>query len=169
MTLTHRGVGPSLVLLRPGTIDGTALSELYDRCGEHLFRLAHIMTGDTDTASSAVVRAFEQACTRSTLAPAGSQSWHELARLTYAAASREADSGRALRTRAACACARRCCMRAWSPEQRALLALTMYGDHDYREAARLIGLDPRWAAALVWGTLSACQEAPHQSATMPPC
>ncbi len=173
MALSYRGMGLSLSLLRPRTVDCAVASELYDSCGERLFRLAHLVTGDTAAASAAVVTAFELAYGGSTLVPSDRRAWHELARLTYAAC-REPDVSPPSRNHDTwpAEMAPVCCMRTWFPQQRALLALTMHGDHDYREAATLIGLEPRWAAALLRGTLGACEGA--QSARLathavPPC
>ncbi len=111
----------------------SAAGDAYDRHGAALFRLAHTLCGDTVQAEAAVSSAFHDAFAgRRDVAP-GSRPCHDLARLVYLACS----PGQP----APCAVA--------------LLALTMYGDHTYAEAAALLQVDAQVAAAMLRAALHA--------------
>ena len=111
------------LLALAGTGDRLAASELYNRYGVLLYALALMVTTRRSDAESAVVEGFRAAATA-----ANEQSHttlHVLARATFAACPPIA--GRAAQ---------------WA----ALLALTLYGAHTYREAAATLGIEPEDAA-----------------------
>lgn len=132
------------------------IGSLYDRHGaRNLFHLAYAVCGDIETAGSSVVHAFETAAKDPHFQVDGSRSAHDLARLTFDASIGHLDSrptptgpfqGPSETDDATPTSA---WFRSQDLEHRALLALTLFGDHTYREAAALLDLDPGNAAQML--------------------
>jgi hypothetical protein len=113
-----------------------------------LFRLAHVICGNVEMASSAVCQAFEAAFSDTHRHADRPPTSRDLARLTYLACTLTpllscAPSGTDVPG----------ALTPTEPQRRALLALTMYGDHTYREAATLLHIDPASAAQALRTTL----------------
>lgn len=135
-------------------------SELLEKYAATLFRLAWVTSGDCAIASSAVVRVLVAA----SLDPARMEPSRplraELSRLTIwaslapeAAADASSPGPRDVDVGADIGSDVEDVLRAIRPRERALIALTIFGDHTYREAAVVLGMAPETAAELLRDTL----------------
>ncbi len=138
-----------LSLLAPGDPDSMS-SNLFDEHGAALFRLAHMICRNVEMASCAVVQAFDAAFTDNLRTGKEPRIAHDLARLTYLACTltHPVPSDPTVQDQAAA-------ITTTEPQRRALLALTMHGDHTYAEAAALLYIDPDTAAQALRTTLLA--------------
>lgn len=96
-------------------------------CG--LFDLAYTICGSGTVAESAVLDAFQAACADSSSTDPAKRVSQELSRLVFLAC-RAAEEVIPAESRG-------------GDTRHALLGLTLYGEHTYAEAARLLGLEPR--------------------------
>lgn len=137
------------LLRRASGGDVAALSVLYDRHSAALFNLAYGVSGDLAAAGSAVHQAFGRVCADPSSTRSGTPLRRNLARLTFLASREAADhiqdeipkesvKGRCSSVRG---------------QERALLGLTMYGGHSYREAAELLLIDAGDAAEILRASL----------------
>jgi len=109
-----------------------AVASLYDTYGAALYRLAHIVVGDSGRAETAVCEGFRSARAHPLVGEAPEDAWRELVRLTLLAAWTMSGTGRT---------------------GAALLGLTLFGDHTYREAALLLDMEPDEAADVLRAAL----------------
>lgn len=126
------------LLERAGTGDVAAAAELYDRYGAALYALAISVTRRHGAAEQAVVDGFRAAAGAD--GEPGDRGWPLLARATLSA-----------------------CVTPETPPapSRCLLALTLLGDHNYREAAAILGIEPAQATRYLREALHA--QAPDSS------
>jgi hypothetical protein len=120
------------------------------RChGQALFALALVVCEDAETAESVVVRAILDACTPAELA-VGAVGRQELARYVYVLWQRRGAEAVSAGTRT-CADPEvpASTGAGLSSRQRSAIALALFGDHTYREAASLMGLAPPDVAELM--------------------
>jgi len=138
----------------------TYACQLVDHYSATLVRLAWVISGDCTIASSAVVKVIVAAAldharlepSRAMLFDLSRQTmWASLAAAddTWSPASWEEVAGADARD----------VLRSIDPRDRALVALTLFGDHTYREAATVLGLAPDVAADLLRDTLVAIGQA----------
>ncbi len=135
------------------------IGTMYDRHGTALYRLAYTICLSVEPASLAVVQAFHDATDDVALAGVGTARQrvrHVLARLTYRACQpwQPLRRGSELHDPAGTAVVSSPLL-PLDPQRRVLLALTLYGDHTYHEAALLLRMDPDTAAATLRQTLAA--------------
>ena len=132
------------------------IGDAYDEHGIALFRLAHAICRDDEMAAAAVVQAFHAAFADSSRTDRDARIFHDLVRLTYlacmdayAAPNGPADEG----SEAPDATPMDACLLGLDCQRRALLALTLFGDHTYDEAAALLHIEPSAAARALRITL----------------
>jgi hypothetical protein len=132
--------------------DVRAAGELYDRHGTALLNLAVTVSGSRVDAASAVVAALASACADAASTDPALPVLHELSRLTFQSCevSNTSAPPTTLTARARDDVVPGAVgLDSLGPRQRALVALTVYGEHTYREAGALLGLSPRVAAQLL--------------------
>lgn len=143
-TVVHRAAG---------RVAASAVEDVWQRHGQALFALALVVCDDAETAESVVLQAILDACTPADIA-VGAVGRQELARYVYVLWQRRCDeppkavdpqrceaSGAGTSPSAAGA--------GLSRQQRSAIALALFGDHSYREAASLMGLAPSAVAELM--------------------
>lgn len=137
------------LLRRARAGDVPAREELYDRHATALFSLAHAISGNAEAAVSAVSKAFQEACADPATGDFGREVHHELSRLTFLACRPPGNASEDPRLAPApgAGAPTDYDVTVANPRHRALLGLTMYGDHSYRDAATLLDLEPADAAA----------------------
>ena len=128
-------------------------AELVDHYAVSLFRLAWVISGDCAVASSAVARVLVAAALDHARLEPSRATLFELGRLTMwaslAPAVAAVDSVPS-RPHDEIACAHvGDVLRSIPPKERALVALTTFGDHTCREAAVVLGVAPEMAADLL--------------------
>lgn len=130
----------------------TYASELVDQHAATLLRLAFVVSADSAIASSAVVRVIVSAALDHERLEPSPLMLAELSRLTLWACAAPAEaiglSSAGPRGQIGCRDGD-VVLRSIPPRERALAALTMFGDHTYREAAAVLGSDPQTAADLL--------------------
>ena len=137
-------------------------AELVDRYGATLFQLAWVISADCAVASSAVVRVIVAASLDHARLEQSRSLRAELSRLTLWACTVPVTAGdpspvAPIDEEGAGMSG---VLRSIPPRDRALVALTMFGDHTYREAAALIGVAPETATEALTSaghTLSAAE------------
>jgi DNA-directed RNA polymerase specialized sigma24 family protein len=156
---------------RPARPDRRRLvSDAYDQHGTALFRLAHAICGDEERAATAVVQAFDVAFTDSRRTGRVVLIPQDLVRLTYLAcvACCTAPPGTADGSPGANdATPLSACLVGLDCQRRALIALTLYGDHTYDEAAVLLHIDPAAAARALRITLREAARGPRSRHASP--
>jgi len=137
-------------------------SELVDQYAAKLFRLAWVVSADCAIASSAVVRVIVATSldrarlerSRPVLAELSRLTvWASLAPVAAAGVSPAGPRGAEVGVDVGGV------LRAICPRERALVALTIFGDHTYREAAVVLGMAPEVAAELLRSTVHLIGEA----------
>jgi hypothetical protein len=131
--------------------DVRAAGELYDRHGTALLNLAVTVSGSRVDAASAVVAALASACADAASTDPALSVLHELSRLTFQSCDVSNTSAPTTLTARAHddVVPGAVGLDSLGPRQRALVALTVYGEHTYREAGGLLGLSPGVAAQLL--------------------
>jgi DNA-directed RNA polymerase specialized sigma24 family protein len=155
---------------RPRPDRRSLISDAYDEHGTTLFRLAHAICRDDEMAATAVVQAFDVAFTDSRRTGQDVRIPQDLVRLTYLAclASCSAPRGPAdEHPEATDATPISACLLGLDCQRRALLALTLYGDHTYDEAAELLHIDPSAAARALRITLRESARGPRSHHAQP--
>ncbi|QNE18262.1 hypothetical protein F1D05_10575 [Kribbella qitaiheensis] len=132
--------------------DDASIAQIYDLHGLALLNLACAVSSDREAAESAVVEAVVQACTGYGNADPSGSLRHQLARLTYTHCVRprgssqaSAAAGGGVQPQSGLGVAASRGFSVLSRHQRGVLALTVFGDHSYREAADLLDVTPATA------------------------
>lgn len=141
-------------------------SELLDKYAATLFRLAWVTSADCAIASSAVVRVIVATSLDHARVEPSRPLLTELSRLTMwaslapaAAAGASSPGPRDAALGADIDADIGGALRAIRPRERALVALTTFGEHTYREAAVVLEMAPETAAELLRSTLHTIGEA----------